>query len=147
MPISIDTCIVCEGAREEVGRKFTLLGVYGAAPHARVLVRDLNLPVGLCFAFMGGQSDAGHYTLDFQIMSPDGRVFPGGGIEGNFQPGMPATGLFLFFAGVLPGPGEYRARLLTRGPDQALVYEAHFHLGEVPHHGFAALPQPPVFRQ
>jgi hypothetical protein len=47
----IVTCIVCEGVRQELLGKYTLVGVYGAAPHARVALVNFANPVDLCFFF------------------------------------------------------------------------------------------------
>ena len=66
-------CIVCEGVREELRGKLTILGFFGVMPHVDVRVQHMDRPTGLCFVALGGKGD-GRFTASFEIVdTADGR--------------------------------------------------------------------------
>jgi len=42
-----DFCIICDGVRQEVAGKFTILGFYGLTPNVEVVIANLALPLTL----------------------------------------------------------------------------------------------------
>ena len=67
----IRTCLICEEAREEKYRKFSLLGVYGIAP-TNILMQNIPGQIDrLTFVFFGGPS-SGQTKIRFKILRPDG---------------------------------------------------------------------------
>lgn len=66
-------CIVCEGVREEVRGKLTILGFLGLSPHVDVHIQHLDRPTGLCFLMLGDRAD-GSFKASFEIVDvSDGR--------------------------------------------------------------------------
>jgi hypothetical protein len=110
----IDACFLCELARPESNGKFTILGYYGVAPYVHIYLQNFNLPAQLCFVFAGG-SGQGHFRIDLKITAPNGATFDAQGAEGDIKPQGTVTNVFMSFAGVLPGPGNYTATFLVNG--------------------------------
>jgi hypothetical protein len=44
---NFEFCVICEGVRQEIGGKLTILGFYGMAPNVDVSIRNPNLAVVL----------------------------------------------------------------------------------------------------
>jgi hypothetical protein len=72
----IETCIICEGVRQERYNKHIILGYYGIAPHVTVILGSVREPATICFIFAGGSDDdsGGKYDVTLQIRNPTGMV-------------------------------------------------------------------------
>ena len=65
----INTCLVAESLRQEARQKVTILGLYGATPYAKILVKDITRPVRpLSFVFLGGPAVRGHFKLNVRLV-------------------------------------------------------------------------------
>jgi hypothetical protein len=116
-------CIVCEGARQEVLGKLTLLGFFGLTPDVGVSISDFNKPVTLCFVFAGGPGD-GHFSITVRLVAQSGATLPGTSpAEGDLLPGKLTSVFVLYFNAVVPGPGPYKVFLVANGHD---AYETKF---------------------
>jgi hypothetical protein len=122
----IQGCIICEGARQEVLGKWTLLGFFGLAPNVRVQIAEFAKPVTLCFVFAGGEA-AGKFRITSRLTAPNGDNLPGPGVEGDLLPGRPTTIFFMQYFSVLPGPGRYKIILAANGQD---IYDTTFELAQ-----------------
>jgi hypothetical protein len=69
----IETCLVCEGAREEIGHKLTLLGFYGTAPKVRITISDPTMPVKVLLLFEGS-GGSGQINGSVDLVDVDGAV-------------------------------------------------------------------------
>lgn len=55
MPLpEISHCVICEDIRLELRNLFSLMGVYGATPHAAIKLLNFEAPATWCFVFFGG---------------------------------------------------------------------------------------------
>lgn len=110
-------CLVCEGVREEVNRKRSILGFYGVTPEVEIMLEDFTLPMGhLVFFLVGGPAE-GSFRVSFEIFgeskqivprSPDATVVIEGAAKGynlNVDAG----------AVRFPRPGRYTFRLFVDG--------------------------------
>jgi hypothetical protein len=72
----INYCLVCEGVRQELGGKFSLLGFFGATPNVDVGVGRLDQPLQLAFLFgFGPVTDATQaYNYTISVLNPDRSV-------------------------------------------------------------------------
>lgn len=124
----IATCIVCEGVRQEIGNKFTLLGYYGITPiEGRPIdigIGNFDGPVNLMFVFVGGQG-GGSFHVGMTITSESGQRFEAPSLNGVLDPAKGGTNVFMGFSGVLPGPGTFTASLVV---DNGVVFSAPFRL-------------------
>jgi uncharacterized protein DUF6941 len=124
----IDVCIVCEGVRQEILSKHTLLGFFGISPHVRIGIKNFGLPLAICFVFCGGEGE-GKFKLQLRITDSSGATIPNAMqsvVEGELRKGIPTTTVFFLFQGVVGKPGDYRASLLV---DNQEHYSAPFKVG------------------
>jgi hypothetical protein len=124
----ITTCIVCDLVRQEVSNKYLIVGYYGIAPNVEVIIANFDLPVALCFFFVGGPA-VGHFRADMQIIPENGPTIPGPWVEGEFEAGKLVSNFFMGFQDKVPGPGLYNAEFLLNG---TVAYRAGFRLSSVP---------------
>lgn len=113
----IEACLVCEGLREEVGHKHTLLGFFGLAPHVRILLADVEVPATLCFVFCGGRGE-GKVRLKLRVENKQGVEIANGlaaEIEGELVADRPNTSVFFSFQGAFGVTGIYNVVLLVNG--------------------------------
>ena|SRR5437867_3595226 len=70
---AIRHCLLCEDFRPEINRKSTIAGFYGITPHATILVRELEKPIGrLLFLLLLEESeDTKEYKLTPRLIGPD----------------------------------------------------------------------------
>ena len=47
-------CLVCEGVREEINRKRSVLGFYGVTPDVEIMLEDFARPMGHLVFFSSG---------------------------------------------------------------------------------------------
>lgn len=67
-------CLVCEGVREEVNRKRSILGFYGVTPEVEIMLEDFTLPMGhLVFFLVGGPAE-GSFRVSFEIFGESKQV-------------------------------------------------------------------------
>jgi hypothetical protein len=124
-PFQVQSCLVCEEARPELGGKWTLLGFFGVTPDVHVGIGDFSKPITLCFVFLGGPL-AGRIRGACRVAAPSGANIPGGAeVEGEFSPDRPTSAFFLGFQNVVPGPGRYTIVFALNGRD---IYESTFNL-------------------
>lgn len=68
-------CLVCEGVRQELGGKLTILGFYGITPNVEIVVVNQNNPLGLTFiAGFPVIQEIRPYMGTFRIIRPDGSI-------------------------------------------------------------------------
>jgi len=123
----IINCLVCEGVRQEIQNKYTVLGFFGIAPHVRIAIRDFKLPVTLCFFFCGTTA-GGKVKLSVKLIDRSGQQVPNRipqSLDATFDSSNLATFIVLFFEGVVPGPGEYKVSLII---DEREHYSTQFAL-------------------
>jgi hypothetical protein len=117
----IDTCIVCEGVRQEINNKHILLGFFGITPYVRVFIKTFQIPVSLCFVFCGGhqQPQANRFNLDLRLSDSRGNTLStpstSPGIKGAQLQSTNVTNVFFAFHGMLSEPGVYHVALLVNG--------------------------------
>ena len=122
---TLKACIVCEGARMEVGRKVTLLGVYGVTPDVGINVQDLSKPIDLTCVMYLGDVTAGTYQatggLRMEHEGQELRSFPPMEMTWDVPPGVKGNfALILSVRGVVfPRPG--RVILELRSGDEEIV--------------------------
>lgn len=70
---SFDFCLICDGARPEIGGKLTILGFYGVAPNVEIVVGNPAAPVnvGLVAGFPPVSDTQTIYQHSFVIFKPD----------------------------------------------------------------------------
>jgi hypothetical protein len=125
----LDTCVVCEIVRPELGGKLTMLGFMGVCPNVDVGSPKLDQPLVLSFVMSGGPGE-GTFMATFDVIDvASDRVVAATGplpcialpdARNNFAPA-----LFLVFG----SPGRYAARCLV---DEREVYRAEFMVSERP---------------
>lgn len=129
MPIEIRACVVCEQARPELHGKYSLLGFYGLAPFVAVAISNFQLPVTLCFVFMGVPAH-GRMEARIRVLDPDGTIVPGDTPAAGptvIPPDRPLSNYIMQFQGRAPRPGNYTVVLTVNGED---VHTASFRLAE-----------------
>jgi hypothetical protein len=110
-------CLIAEEVRQEPRGKLTVLGLFGVAPHVRILVKDFaDARLRLSFAFFGG-SGSGSAELDLQIAEQSGGVvtkLPR--LKTDIPSGDYSSSLIFNLSGVkIPRPGVYEVRLSADG--------------------------------
>ncbi len=112
----ITTCLVCEGVREEILHKFTIVGFFGVTPDVRISLRDFNAPFSICFFFCG-TAGYGNFNLELRVTNSYGQVVPGaiGPTHASIEPSRSTSNFIFFFHGVVPGPGRYGISLIANG--------------------------------
>jgi hypothetical protein len=110
----IDACIVCEGVRQEVLGKLSIIGFYGIAPHVRVAIVDFSLPVTLWFLFNGGPG-SGTFRVNVRLTGPRGATVYG--LEGiaEFRSEAMRSNIGILFQSTVPAAGQYTVDLLADG--------------------------------
>lgn len=73
---TINYCIVCEGIRQEMGGKLSILGFFGVTPNVDIGVGRLDQPLVLAVVLgFGAVTDANQvYNHSVAIFNPDGSV-------------------------------------------------------------------------
>jgi hypothetical protein len=61
-----DTCLVCDGVRQEILGKLTILGFFGVAPNVDVGLQHLGQPAALTFVLLGAPGD-GTFSASFEV--------------------------------------------------------------------------------
>ncbi len=112
----INSCLVCEGSRPELGGKHTLLGFYGIAPRVRISFVDFAEPATLCLFFIGGPGE-GNFTVGMRVNGPQGFVFEATPVQGQLVAGRLNSFFIMAIQTPLPGPGQYRFTLTVNGRD------------------------------
>src|SRR5438552_3076503 len=75
MPIAtVEYCILCEGVRPEQAGKATILGFVGVLPFARLVVRELQQPLGTLMFLVGLHGPSDEILLRANLKSPDGST-------------------------------------------------------------------------
>jgi hypothetical protein len=112
----IHTCLVCEGIRQEIGGKQTLLGFYGVAPLVGIILKDLNIAAVFCFVFAAGEG-SGDFEVHLRMTDPTGKECPSslGSIRGKLASGIPVTNIFLGYQGKLSAYGLYKVAVIVDG--------------------------------
>ncbi|MHB1094743.1 MAG: SH2 domain-containing protein [Gemmatimonadaceae bacterium] len=65
--MQIDSCIVCDFVRPELGGKLVILGFFGICPNVDVVLQHLDQPTALTFLLGGGPGD-GDTTVTFEVL-------------------------------------------------------------------------------
>jgi hypothetical protein len=118
----IETCLVCDLVRPELGGKLAILGFYGICPHVDIGLQHLDQPAVLTFVLAGGTGQ-GTFPLTVDIVDENQRVIAsisGLAFEANPKGAtLVATTLMLIFGHA----GRYAVRCLI---DQAEIFRAYF---------------------
>jgi hypothetical protein len=61
-----ETCLVCDGVRQEILGKLTILGFFGVTPNVDVALQHLSQPAALTFVLLGGPGD-GTFSASFEV--------------------------------------------------------------------------------
>ena len=64
------SCLVCEGVREEVRGKLTLLGFFGICPDVDIHIARLDQPSVLVFLVAGGPGN-GQFNASFEVLDSE----------------------------------------------------------------------------
>ena len=91
-----------------------VIGLYGIAPDVDIWIQDFAKPVTICFFFLGGPG-VGHFRVDLRVVSDSGFTASGSSAEGDLLPGRNRSAFAMAIEATFPGPGKYRAELLTNG--------------------------------
>jgi hypothetical protein len=101
--IAVENVAFCEDVRQEVGGKYTLLGVF--APE--LSVREIPATMSLAIWISGTPSQPGLFTADFRALDVDKNSVISGKMEGEFS----SSGKSSVVIGPMPLPiqkeGEY----------------------------------------
>ena len=115
----IDACVICEGARPEMGGKHVLLGFFGIAPYVTIRLTSLQLPATVCFVFCGGHGE-GRYRIELRITDAVGRVLLNtmpNSFEGEILSINRITNVYFQFVGIMSSEGPYRVSLFVNGTE------------------------------
>lgn len=115
----IDACLICEGVRPEAFGKHILLGFFGAAPHARVSIKNIAHPTILCFVFCGGAGE-GNFNIDLRVTDSNGTVVANptpGLVNAQLLSGKSSTVIFMSFNGTFSNYGVFRVALVINGTE------------------------------
>lgn len=69
---NIETCLICDLIRPELGGKLIVLGFMGICPHVEIGVPRLDEPTVLTFLFAGGPGEGSHVT-SFEVVDEIGQ--------------------------------------------------------------------------
>jgi hypothetical protein len=130
MPLpNIRACVICEDFRPEVGKKGSLLGVFGVSPQAEIVIQNFAQPIQkLCFVLFGEAVAAGPIPFSVRVVDRHGHdIVPP--ITSSMEIPEPSRqSMFVF--GFSPAPfreyGEYRL-LIESGESR---FEAQFRLSQ-----------------
>ncbi len=122
----IETCLICDLVRPELGGKLSVLGFYGVCPHVEVALQRLDLPVVLTFLCMGGMGD-GTFSLTFEVIDDTERVIASSAAQ-PFNADLKsatvlATTLILVFGRV----GQFAGRCVIDGVER---FRGYFRIGQ-----------------
>ena len=127
----IDYLIICDDIRPEKLNKFSLMGLYGVAPHVMILLKEFGKPVDRMTFMLSGEAGGGNHTVAARILDPDGQSilqFPETPLElGDPQPGR--RGQITFSAGgiTFAKPGKHTFEFVVDGRQH---YRNTFSVGE-----------------
>lgn len=115
---NFDFCLICDGARPEIGGKLTILGFFGVAPNVEIVVGNPAAPVnvGLVAGFPSVSDTQTVYQHSFVILKPDHTQLlqtPPTGLNVS-----PAGRGLVVFGFIIPPPiifGTYSIRILVNG--------------------------------
>jgi len=127
-------CLISEEVRPEPRGKFTVLGLFGVAPHVRILVKDfVNLGLRLSFALFGGSgSGPGEVNLLVVEQSTGAVVAKTPSLKVDIPPGDYSSSFIFNLNGVrIPGPGLYEVRLFS-GADPVFNTSFEVQQGDAP---------------
>src|SRR5258708_36964741 len=95
---TITTCIVCDGVRQDILGKYTLVGFYGVTPNVLISVGDFALPVSMV-CFFCGTAGGGRFHVELRVTGPSGRLVPcdSAYVDGVLDPNMAVTYVTILF--------------------------------------------------
>ena len=107
---------MCEGVREELRGKLTILGFFGITPHVDVRVQHMDRPTGLCFVALGGKGDgkfmasyttiAIPYTIKIPSIPFNHWKVADDSVFADFVVGVAAATVFFSITNILPHPEQ-----------------------------------------
>ena len=72
---AVEYCIVCEQVRIEAHNKLAILGFYGVAPNADIILTDLEKPSQILFLFgLGLLAEEERFRMHYSLLKPDGSI-------------------------------------------------------------------------
>jgi uncharacterized protein DUF6941 len=122
---TIESCLICEGVRNETGNKLTVLGLFGLAP-IEIFVGDFSKPAVLCLLFLckTGSGNLGSYHVSLRIYNPDGTLLaePTVPMTVNFNFDRPKKFMFAITTTLpIQQEGDYSVELIAEGQTQTKV--------------------------
>ena len=122
----IDSCLVCDLVRPELGGKLSILGFYGVCPRVDVALQQLDQPTVLTFVFAGGQSE-GSFSLVFDVVDAADRIIASTAPQQFEANPKTVTVLAPTLLLVFGNAGQFAARFLVDGQEQ---FRASFHISQ-----------------
>jgi hypothetical protein len=121
----VELCLVCEDYRRELFGKGTIVGLYGIAPDATILVRQFPATIDrLSFVLFTVPGQGGEYKLRPKIFDPDGGLVSDLKETGFATP--PTKKIALSITVLSPTfqkEGEYKFELVA---DDVVAYQTKF---------------------
>jgi len=114
----ITHCLICEGVRQEQGKKQTILGFFGITPNVRILLHHPDQPLDQLTFFLVGGIGEGEYKLSFRLIDDAGKTIfgPKEPLSVGFTNAGPQS-QFIIHAGPIKflRLGEYHFELIVDG--------------------------------
>jgi hypothetical protein len=120
-------CLICEEVRPEVGGKSTVLGLYGVAPDAELVLADFSKPLERLSFLLASELGSGTYRVSMRIDSPSGEaVVAPPEIEFSFpsapQPIRFMNAIFAINGIQFQASGRHKFTLLVQGREHYQTY-------------------------
>jgi hypothetical protein len=113
---AIESCLICDDVRTEIGEKVSLMGFYGITPNVELLVQSFDRTIRLVYFLIGAGGDQGQYKLSLEVT---GDNVAGPPSRTEFPLNLPKNSTKSQFAFELPtkfgGPGQYSFFLTVDG--------------------------------
>jgi hypothetical protein len=127
----VDFCLVCDDIRQEAGRKITVLGLYGLLPHVEITLQKWGGVIEKLTFLLSLHGSAGDFTVQAQILDPDGDTLIG---SGPIQSKLPSDAVSIGFAFAFPmlafkKQGKHQLVVLVNGHE---IYRNPFVVKEGP---------------
>jgi hypothetical protein len=111
----IDTCLLVDALHLEGHGKMTLLGFYGVAPHAVVMMNDLALPLSISFVFIGHGGTAGTHAVVFDLVDTSSNTLVMASVRGSVSVEAGNNTILGFQVNARLHAGVYVARVSAEG--------------------------------
>lgn len=139
---AINYCLVCEGIRQEMAGKLSVLGFFGVTPNVDIWVGRLDLPAPIVLVMgFGPVTDNQAYSHTVSVTNPDGSILLQSP-EARINTVPNRAGLIVSGAAVVPRiAGVRTVRVTVNGQ---LHFQAQFNLRQATPQEIAGLPGAPL---